>query len=345
MLLLIKIGITLGLSELGLNQTHQWCLSMVMEAQPQYILGKGGSSRPIFNLKTPEETERFLVDWFELWRQQMDLENFILVGHSLGGYICGLYASMYPHRVRKLQLLSPLGLGKQPTDPQTFKKHVFSTKLEAYLWRKQWSTFSVLRLAGRGCGYCMIGGYVRRTLRKASRSEQVDYQKYLAQTFLRAGSTEYAIFKCFNSEIYAINPLESDDRLGGIQIPLSIFFGDRDWMRQEGAKDIIFKNKYRGIHSHFYIIENSNHILQFDNPQDLVRNMIKDLENLDQLEKFNLEDTGHFDQRREQDSFCLNGVNEIEDLLERYNESKRRLFGVVEEAKNINDNIHLSGVQ
>ena len=40
----------------------------------------------------------------------VELKDFILIGHSFGGYVCGNYALKYPDKIKKLILLSPLGL-------------------------------------------------------------------------------------------------------------------------------------------------------------------------------------------------------------------------------------------
>lgn len=53
--------------------------------------------------------------------------------------------------------------------------------------------------------------------------------------------------------MFAYHPLEEDDRLGGLPIPVSFFYGDRDWMRnfgEAGGKNIVMKNRYRDVHSH-----------------------------------------------------------------------------------------------
>lgn len=39
----------------------------------------------------------------------MNLESFILIGHSFGGFLSGLYASQYPQHIKKLLLISPAG--------------------------------------------------------------------------------------------------------------------------------------------------------------------------------------------------------------------------------------------
>lgn len=61
------------------------------------ILGMGSSSRPPFPCETANEADKYCMDFMEKWRVAMkDLDYFVLVGHSYGGYICGTYASLFP---------------------------------------------------------------------------------------------------------------------------------------------------------------------------------------------------------------------------------------------------------
>ncbi|ONM22921.1 1-acylglycerol-3-phosphate O-acyltransferase [Zea mays] len=59
-------------------------------------LGWGGSSRPDFTCKSTEETEAWFIDSFEEWRKAKNLSNFILLGHSFGGYVAAKYALKRP---------------------------------------------------------------------------------------------------------------------------------------------------------------------------------------------------------------------------------------------------------
>lgn len=83
----------------------------------------------------------------------------------------------------------------------------------------------------------------------------------------------------------AVHPLELDDRLGGIKIPVSFFYGDRDWMNKEGGISVVSKNPFKGVHSHVHIVDNSDHHMYFDNPEDFSNKILKDLENLNDIEK------------------------------------------------------------
>lgn len=63
------------------------------------------------------------------------------------------------------------------------------------------------------------------------------------------GSTEYAMFVSFGALLIAKHPLEADDRLGKLPIPVSFFYGDRDWMLRTAAYRVLEKNPYRGTQS------------------------------------------------------------------------------------------------
>ena len=62
------------------------------------------------------------------------------------------------------------------------------------------------------------------------------------------------------------HPLEDNDRLGLLPIPVSFFYGDIDWMYNIGGEIVVNKNHYKGTQSHVYIIDKSDHHMYFDNP-------------------------------------------------------------------------------
>ncbi|XP_062194493.1 probable 1-acylglycerol-3-phosphate O-acyltransferase isoform X2 [Phragmites australis] len=76
-------------------------------------LGWGGSSRPDFTCKSTEETEAWFIDSLEEWRKAKNLSNFILLGHSFGGYVAAKYALQHPEHVRHLILVGPAGFSSE----------------------------------------------------------------------------------------------------------------------------------------------------------------------------------------------------------------------------------------
>lgn len=79
-----------------------WSLNIdaLSEKRPLYaidLIGFGRSSRPRFS-RDPLEAENQHVEAIEAWRKEMNLERFVLLGHSMGGFISASYALKYPER-------------------------------------------------------------------------------------------------------------------------------------------------------------------------------------------------------------------------------------------------------
>lgn len=83
--------------------------------------GFGRSSRPTFS-KDATEAENQLVQSVEEWRKEMQLEKFILLGHSMGGFLAACYAIQHPKRVKHLILADPWGFPEKPKDSATHRE-------------------------------------------------------------------------------------------------------------------------------------------------------------------------------------------------------------------------------
>jgi hypothetical protein len=56
----------------------------------------------------------------------------------------------------------------------------------------------------------------------------------MLKTLLRKPSTDSALFVCFDYLLFAKSPLEL--KMDNLKIPVSFFFGDKDWMRHLSKK-------------------------------------------------------------------------------------------------------------
>ena len=113
-----------------------------------------------------------------------------------------------------------------------------------------------------------------------SEEEKMLFANYLFQVLSRPPCAEMAIYNCFTWELFAKHPLDSDDRLCQVEIPISIFFGDRDWMRRYGWEKVLEKNQFKE-QSKFYEVPDSGHHLYFDNPEVFAKMIIEDLRTLE----------------------------------------------------------------
>ncbi|XP_075995154.1 1-acylglycerol-3-phosphate O-acyltransferase ABHD5-like [Genypterus blacodes] len=79
------------------------------------MLGFGRSSRPPFS-PDPEGAEEQFLAALEEWREKVGLEEMLLLGHNLGGYLAAAYTIRYPHRVKHLLLVEPWGFPARPEE-------------------------------------------------------------------------------------------------------------------------------------------------------------------------------------------------------------------------------------
>jgi pimeloyl-ACP methyl ester carboxylesterase len=254
------------------------------------LIGMGGSSRPNFIAETADDSDKFFLDSLESWRQAMgDMKDFILAGHSFGGYICGQYAVKYPHHLKKLLLLSPVGVGIKPADFDMSKMRMGPNKkgpgkIGVYMgqkvWDNKWSPFGVMRKSGKLLGKKIIKGYLTKRMKDLPPEEFNDLHAYMYQIFMREGSTEYALFTCFQLGMFAVNALEAEDRLGNPEFPLAIsfFHGDIDWTPREPMTRVLEKNKFNKTDSRFHIVSHSDHHMYMDNPAEFAQLIIDDIE-------------------------------------------------------------------
>lgn len=161
------------------------------------IIGMGGSSRPKFAINNPDDADKYLTEWLEAWRIAMgDIKGFILAGHSFGGYISGLYACKYPQYIKKLLMLSPVGIAaksnnldfyqklckqldkqKRTKPPKWFFKCCFGCVHR--LWGCKCSPFAVMRKCGKCTVKCLMSGYIKNRFKSVPKHEMVDYREYL----------------------------------------------------------------------------------------------------------------------------------------------------------------------
>ncbi len=102
--------------------------------------------------------------------------------------------------------------------------------------------------------------------------------EYMKVTLLMKGSTEYALFACFDHFNHSKAPLDDVDRLPDLKLPISFIYGDKDWMTMVGTHNVLERNPFQ--ESKMHTLENSDHNLMLDNADGLVKLIIEDLAHL-----------------------------------------------------------------
>lgn len=95
---------------------------------------------------------------------------------------------------------------------------------------------------------------------------------YLHQIFLRPASGEYALNSILSVGSWARSPLV--DRLPAIEVPVSFFYGEVDWMDASPALIMIQQEQIIGK---LYVIEGADHHIYLDNPTDCVFKIVLDV--------------------------------------------------------------------
>ena len=104
-----------------------------------------------------------------------NMTDFYLAGHSFGGYLMGNYAIEYHRHIKKLILLSPIGIKVRAPDFDVWKEYnetmpskggrtapLWATSAFSWAWKSKISVFGVARKAGRERTLKRLDGYVKR---------------------------------------------------------------------------------------------------------------------------------------------------------------------------------------
>lgn len=201
-------------------------------------LGTGLSGRPRFAAKTREEAEAFFLDALEAWRSENGIDRFVLLGHSLGGYLATKYALKHPDRVEHLVLVSPAGVSPAPPGWHEAVRSRAPTlsRTVSWLWDRGVTPGSVIRLLGPG-GKSMVERYVQRrfALGVPLTDEEVDpFERYCYQIVAARGSGEHALSHLLAPFAWPRSPLEEE--FARLKIPVSFVYGERDWIDPNGGR-------------------------------------------------------------------------------------------------------------
>lgn len=246
-----------------------WCLNLdsLARSRPVYaidLLGFGRSSRPQFS-STPLEAESEFVESVEAWRKKVGLERFVLLGHSMGGFLASSYALQYPDRVAHVILADPWGFPEKPNDAYTRSRLPLWVKGVAYILQPL-NPLWIVRASGP-LGPRLVSRARPDIVRKfagAIDDANSVIPNYIYHCNAQYPSGEAAFHAMMESFGWAKNPMIK--RITGLaeHVPLTFIYGARSWIDQKPGHHLM---ETRGSHSSVTvrIIDGAGHHVYADN--------------------------------------------------------------------------------
>ncbi|XP_043208070.1 1-acylglycerol-3-phosphate O-acyltransferase ABHD5-like isoform X1 [Amphibalanus amphitrite] len=248
-----------------------WCLNYDALAanRPVYAfdnLGFGRSSRPEFS-KDAMEVESQYVEAIEKWRQEMNIDRMILLGHSMGGFLSCAYALKYPERLEHLVLADPWGFS-EPVSNEAYRLRIPLIVRGVLSVVKLMNPLSVLRLGGRW-GSTMIAKARPDLMKKFSGMVHsppgTNYMaNYIYHCNAQTPSGEVAFHTLSSDFGWAKNPMIR--RVGQVdpQVPMTAIYGSRSWIDDCGQK---IRGERPGSYVDVETILGASHHVYADQPE------------------------------------------------------------------------------
>uniref|UniRef100_A0A3Q3WND2 (Lyso)-N-acylphosphatidylethanolamine lipase n=1 Tax=Mola mola TaxID=94237 RepID=A0A3Q3WND2_MOLML len=237
------------------------------------LLGFGRSSRPNFPSDAAKAEEQF-VDSIEQWRQSVGLENMILLGHSLGGYLATSYAIQYPSRVSHLILVDPWGFPER-SPPQTQEgQGAEVVKRPIPRWVKTiaamvslFNPLAVIRAAGPW-GPGLVNRFRPDFKRKFEDMFDDDTMtQYIYHCNAQTPSGEVGFRAMSESLGWAKRPMLQRVHLLPPSMPLTMLYGAQSWVdSSSGDRVVEIRN-----HVRTRLINNASHHVYADQPEEFNR--------------------------------------------------------------------------
>lgn len=205
-------------------------------------IGFGNSSRPAYT-----DGVNFFIDPLRQFLGAIRLqekEKFTLIGHSLGGYLCGIFASLHPEMVQRVILASPVGLAKKPDMGGPGPAPNSNYGIFKNAWEAGLTPGTILRAAGPK-GLAFVKHIVEKRFGKRwPEHESQLISNYLYQINAHDASGEYAmrsllqpVFQGHRGGIFARTSLHEALSRMRQPVPLHIVYGDHDWL-YEGSNPL-----------------------------------------------------------------------------------------------------------
>ncbi|CAI8016211.1 (Lyso)-N-acylphosphatidylethanolamine lipase [Geodia barretti] len=245
-----------------------------------YALDLPGFARST-RIPFPEEAEAVeaaFVSALERWREGVGLERFVLLGHSLGGFLSLSYSMTHPYRVRHLILDDPWGLVDPIAEEELQQKY-------SLLFR------SILKIASRFKPFDWIRGtgplgphILRRSRRDLGRVFREDFLDYVYHSNVQNPTGEEGYFCMQHRFAWAKRPMLH--RIGtdlNPDLPVSIIYGARSWVYSldKSVMELFSGARPEGSYVGTYLVDDATHHVHAHKPEEFNETVREILEIVD----------------------------------------------------------------
>jgi abhydrolase domain-containing protein 5 len=243
------------------------------------MFGFGSSSRPPLPSFDFNEIVQFLVDGLEGWRQALNLQNFVLMGHSLGGYVSSHWVRIKNPPLKMLYLLSPAGFTyRNDAEINELARWYQIPLLKGYdylLHDKKKNPLGWIPFAKEYFIKKKFSG--KRIAMPEDEAESA--AKYLASHIEKSECGERTVGVLLRYAKYSQYPicqiLEEILKTRGFDYPITVIYGEKDWMDFNHS---IQKNNELKLNVEIALLDKCDHQIILQNPDGLADRMRRDFQ-------------------------------------------------------------------
>ncbi|MBA0808023.1 hypothetical protein Gohar_023789, partial [Gossypium harknessii] len=181
-------------------------------------------------------TEAWFIDSLEEWRKAKNLSNFILLGHSFGGYVAAKYALKHPEHVQHLILVGTAGLSSESDTTYEWVTRFRATwrgTILSHLWESNFTPQKIIRGLGPW-GPDLVRKYTaaRFTNRYSPEGVFTEEESRLLSAAKASGELCLKYIFAFGAFNRALLNSASEWK-----VPTTFIYGAEDWMNYQGAQE------------------------------------------------------------------------------------------------------------
>ncbi|CCI43249.1 unnamed protein product [Albugo candida] len=243
--------------------------------------GVGRSVRARYRPKNHDEADNFFVESLEEWRKTLEMDRFILCGHSMGGIYATHYAAKYGRHIEQLLLVSPAGV-----NPSTYVGNKKFPLLYRVAKMLHLTPMWIIRFVGP-FGQRLTRAAMRRRISLTATTNVIrcgdmnfdDITSYSYHNWALKASTDIAIYTHLHPDMNAHHgPICDSFGHKKIKIPvIFIYGGGDDWMNPSFGEQLVQRLE-KTQYAKFHLVPYAGHQVFMDNPKDFNRIVIDSIQ-------------------------------------------------------------------